>query len=289
MKPTRLETTLIVTAVCALTTLASPVRAASWVTVNPDGSVTHTEVQTPFEDAPQDDQSTLNGLPTSPLPRTQLPTTPAEMATYQGTRKTNRSPGVPNGVVILNNGAVHTHVAGCYHPGTYTLSCHASRPHPAYPTYPGYANAPGGYYGGTYTTTTPGPAYSIPLPGPGYLGNSTPWITNIPLGSATTTYVGNYPPRYPNYYPPAYCPPAYVPPCPPAPVCAPAYPTYGYPTYGQPTYGYPSYPSYPTYGNSSTTYGQVSIGRGGFNVTIGGSRTSVPTYSSTQTTTIFGR
>jgi len=281
MKTTRLETTLIATAVCALTALSSPANSASWVTVNPDGSVTHTEVQTPFEDAPYNDQSTLNGVPTSPLPTTQLPTNPAEMLTYQGRRKTNRSHGVPNGVVTPRNSISHTHIAGCYQPGTYTLTCHAGLPYPAYPSYPGYANAPGGYFGGTYTTTTPGPAYGIPLEGPGYLGNRPPYITNIPLGSTTTTYYGNYPPAYPNPYPPSYCPPA--------PVCVPTYPTYGYPAYGQPTYGYPSYPSYPAYGNSSTTYGQVSIGRGGVNVTIGGSRSTSPSYSSTQTTTIFGR
>lgn len=289
MKPIRLETTLIATTICALTALSSPVNAASWVTVNPDGSVTRTEVQSSYDDAAPQDQSTLNGLPTLPLPTSQLPHTPADAMTYQASR--GNSQRVANGKITVKNGKAVDHTAGYYYPGAYP----APQPYPNYPYYPGYANLPGGYYSGTYTTTTPGPVYSGPITGPGRPGNTPPWITSIPLGGTSTTYSGYYPSPY-------------LPPCPPAPVYVPSYPaypgyptygqpTYGYPPYGQPTYGYPSYPRYPTYGTygaNTSTYGQISVGNGRFNVTIGGSRSTSgypynSTQTTTQTTTVFGR
>jgi len=288
MKPIRLETTLIATTICALTALSSPVNAASWVTVNPDGSVTRTEVQSPYDDAAPQDQSTLNGLPTLPLPTSQLPNTPADAMTYQASR--GNSQRVANGKITAKNGKAVDHTAGYYYPGAYP----APQPYPNYPYYPGYAPAPGGYYGGTYTTTTPAPAYSGPIGPPGSRGA---WINVIPLGGTVTTYNG-------------YHTPSYLPPCPPAPGYAPPYPgypaygqpvygqpAYNCPPYGQPTYGYPSYPPYPTYGTygaNTSTYGQVSVGNGRFNVTIGGSRSTSgypynSTQTTTQTTTVFGR
>lgn len=51
----------------------------------------------------------------------------------------------------------------------------------------------------------------------------------------------------------------------------PGYPQYGYPQYPQ-QYGYPQY-GYPQY-SGNTTYGGLSVSRGGVSVTIGGSRTT---------------
>jgi hypothetical protein len=243
MKPTRWESQVVATAVCALTALASPSQAQGWVTVNPDGSVTRTEVVAPDKIKQQSTPGVFPAAPGASKPSSQ--STLGALSAGQS-HNLNGFNNKSNGTTIINGTSKdHRRRRGGHRPQHHPAPGYYAYPAPAYP----------GYYGQYYSY--PAPSYSGPIAPPNLPHERPAWITSIPLGG---TYYGPAP-TYPHYPAPSY----------------PAYPAPSYPYYPAPGYGYYAP------GTSTSTYGSVTLGGGGLNVTIGGRRN---THSSSSSTTI---
>jgi hypothetical protein len=162
MKKQRAQTVFLLFSVLSLSSVL-PGQADTWVTVNPDGSVTRTTV-------------TTGSGPATNVPASNYAPGQNVVATPSGTRNkvTTRGYSVspyPNG--------------GYAYPGQYSQPYYppAYYPQPYYPPAPIYNQY---YY-------PPAQAYSGPLhPVPSYA--TPPWITSIPLGTTYST------PGYPGYY-----------------------------------------------------------------------------------------
>jgi hypothetical protein len=203
MKSTRWESKFIASVVCGLTALAAPSFADSWVTVNPDGSVTRTEVQGPQASTHQSYRAQAPvgiaaGKPSSGLSRgfESKPQTHTS-SSHRRTRRYTTGPGRRD------------------HSRTYPYPTYPS--FPAYPTYP--APAPG-YY------SYPAPAYNGPIGPPMQQPFTSPWITSVPT-------IGTY------YYTPSPYPPhvGYPAPAPAYPYYPPVGYGYGLPGHSSTTYG----------------------------------------------------
>ncbi len=173
MKPGTWTTKWIATGAIVLTALASPVRAQQgWVTVNPDGSVTRTEVHVPE---------------LQPLPQTPRTVGLADGMRYSWDVEKDKKAEAEKAL------------AGRRQQHTYA-SPYPINPYPTGQYYGGYYAHPGTVYGGAI--------YSGPIGPPTSTHASRPWITSIPLGGV---YYGPAPvpcpppvvvcPPAPGYYP----------------------------------------------------------------------------------------
>jgi len=294
MKTASPTTTFLVTTALALTAALAPAsRADYWLTINPDGTVTRTEIAAPPQADKEKDtekkpeqatDKTSDKIGDKTAGQTSI-TTAAAAARASRIPATSYSKGMgmispgpgtaaargqldANGQLINSRQrdegrlSTRTNSYGQYypaHPGYYP----GYPSYPAYPSYPSYPAYPG--YQQPYN-------HQLPTP----LGSSSPWITSIPGPLIVQT---------PGYYcpPPAYGP-AYPPPVVHYPQPYQTYPAYpSYPGYNPYPYGYPGTGS--VYSNS--TYGSFSLGSGGARVSIGGSRQT--TTTTTTTSGIFGR
>ena len=223
-------------------------RADTWTTLNPDGSVTKTEMTANGE---------VKSSATTPVAssRNRTITRTVEDRESEVRESDRRASDNRNGDNRNNDARDRDNRSNDNRRrGGRVVNQVAINPY-GYPYY-----APGGY-----VETYPYP-YSYQLPGGSFGG---PVITMLPQPNVTVQRYPAYPVYgvpYPVYQYPNYGYPAN------------AYPVYQYPVNPYPVYGYPNGTIV-----DNSSYGGITFGGGGLSITIGGNRTRTTTTTTTST------
>lgn len=286
------------------TVTAPPAHADDWVTVNPDGSTTRTQIKN------QGGVNTFSTAKPNPYGLTapelvELPDSNpalrvgdvvdsealnADVEELVGATSTPRVGRAATSQRVRRDSTVsvgrgYGYGDGGGRSGNRRTSRRFYSPENPSPYYPSTGYSPYGYpnvytypnYGNTYVL--PAPVYSGPLGPSPFPGVTPPWITTIPLGTTATPHHHHH--HSPGYgYPATQYPPAQYP--------LPQYPQVGYPA-GTVVVPGSYYPYGTGYGTNTQSFGTFSYSNGGIGITIGGGRTTTSTTTTIHGNGVFGR